>query len=398
LLFAAAEVLLSNHDLGGSVWKRIRETRSVPEVLIMGNSHAFCSFVPDILNGALNVDAAVLAASGQDGIGLTDSFETVLRLGAPRLLIVEINAFLIEAGGMAVSHRNSTLDNISGMPGLWRRAQVALRELGLESVPAGAFQLLRADLMWSRWSNLAKPANVNRYAGLDLLGYQSLNWYATGAYDSAEAVISDASSPARMPVEMRAELRRLLTLARQHNVEVWLVKAPVAIRAVSGTSELDQLSELIAEFGDSVTWVYDACQELPSLGLTAADFYDRGHLNRRGAAKFTRHFCGLMGARLNTEPDLQRPFAYQDERIESLPDGKTRWTMTATGPEVLYRFSLDSGEVLRDWSSDPSLVSDLPPEEAGRLLVSMCPAALLEQADEYALTLSFMTADRCVLE
>lgn len=398
LLFAAADRALRNPDLGGSVWKRIRETRRVPEVLIMGNSHAFCSFVPDIINAALPVDSAVLAASGQDGIGLTDSFETVLQVGAPRLLIVEINPFLIEPGGMAASYKLSTLDSINAMPGVWRRAQVALRELGLESVPAGAFQLLRSDLMWSRWASFTKPASPNRYAGMDVLGYQSLDWYATGAYRSAAATVSAAASPTPMPEEMHAELRRLLTLARQHQVEVWLVKAPIVERTIPAASELDALAGLMAEFGDTLTWAYDACAELPSLGYTAADFYDSGHLNRRGAVKFTRRFCVLMGAQLQTQPDLQTPFAYRDEQVEPLPDGTTRWTMTATGPAVQYRFTLDTGEVLQDWSDNPSLLSDLPPEQAGRIKVSMCPRALLSQADVYTLTLPFMTANRCVLQ
>lgn len=398
LLFAGADRALLDPDLGSSVWRQIREARRVPDVLIMGNSHAFCSFVPDILNAALPVDAAVLAASGQDGIGLTDSFETVLQVGAPRLLIVEINAFLIEPGGLASTHKVSTLDNINAMPGLWRRIQVAQRELGLESVPAGAFQLLRSDLMWARWARVAAPRNRNRYAGADVLGYQSLGWFATGAYNSAEATVSAAAKPTPMPAEMRAELYRLLTMARQHRVEVWLVKAPIAEREIPAVAELDALGELRAEFGDTLTWVYDACRELPALRFTAADFYDRGHLNRRGATKFTRHFTALMGERLQLQPDLQKPFAYLDERIEPLGDGNARWTMAATGSAVQYRFSLDSGEVLRDWTGDSSLIYALPPEQADRIRVSMCPAALLTQADVFALTLPFMTADRCVLQ
>lgn len=44
LLFAGAERLLYSDTVFSSTWNRIRDRGEVPQVLILGNSHAFCSF------------------------------------------------------------------------------------------------------------------------------------------------------------------------------------------------------------------------------------------------------------------------------------------------------------------------------------------------------------------
>ena|GEM_PF-3955077 len=403
-LFWGAERLFFSESLYCTTWTRIRDTATVPDVLIVGNSHAFCSFVPDILNGSLDIDSAVLSASGQDAYGVTDAFETSLQTGKPSLVILEINAFNFESGIMAKEHKSSALDNINGMPGLARRTQVAARELGVDNVPQGVFQLLRADLMWSRWTELFSPKDPNRYAAQDVLGYKYLNWFAGGDYDSRNAIVEKNTSSAApmnlLDLEAQTELRRFFSMAQANGVEVWVVKTPTAISGVSHPSQIDEAAEIAKDYGKTVTFCHDFCDNLPALQFTSADFYDRGHLNRRGAAKFTNWFAEILGEKLGLIPNFQRAFAYADEQIIFSHNAMYQYTMKATGEDILYRFELEEeggNRLIQDWSEVNTTLALLPPDQAERMVVSMCPAARFEACETEGLTLAFMMQNRYVI-
>lgn len=59
LLFVGADALLRREEEYSGTWSRIREGGGVPQVLIVGNSHAFCSFAPSVLSQALGVDGGL---------------------------------------------------------------------------------------------------------------------------------------------------------------------------------------------------------------------------------------------------------------------------------------------------------------------------------------------------
>lgn len=405
LLFCTAEKLFYDDSIYSTTWNRIKEQQDVPDILILGNSHAYCSFVPDLINGALGVDSAVLAVTGQDALGVTDSFETVLNIGTPKLAIVELNAIYFEPGVMAQDNKGAAISNINGMPGLVRRIQVTEREFGLENIPQGAFQLLRSDLMWSRWEALNKPPIVNRYEKPDVNGYARLDYFSTGDYRSADIPVTKAApgmdAHGILAPESEEELRRLLTLAQHNGVEVWLVKSPIASREVIHPNGVDAAMQIAAEFGDTVTFCYDYNDDLPELDFTAADFYDGGHLNRRGAARFTQWFMRTMADRLGLEANLNAAFAYLDESITPLPDGGYRYAINVSGERNLYRFQVITPEGVmtkeREWSEESTIDVDVYPTMGDWVQVTSCPAELIDQVDVYGMTLRFMAHNTFVL-
>lgn len=405
LLFCGAERLFYDDTAYSTTWNRIKIQQDVPDILILGNSHAYCSFVPDLINGALGVDSAVLAVTGQDALGVTDSFETVLQTGAPKLAIVELNAIYFEPGAMAQDNKAAALSNINGMPGLVRRVQVTEREFGLENIPQGSFQLLRSDLMWSRWEKLLEPPIVNRYEWPDVNGYARLDYFATGEYRSADIPVTkaapDADADGILAPESEAELRRLLTLAQDNGVEVWLVKSPIASREVVHPNGVDAAGRIAAEFGDTVTFCYDYNDDLPEMNFTSADFYDGGHLNRRGAARFTQRFIQTMEDRLGLEANLNAAFAHLDESITPLKDGGYRYTINVSGERNLYRYEVITPEGVvtqeRGWSEDATFDVDVHPTMADWVQVTICPAALIDEVEKYGMTLRFMIHNTYVL-
>lgn len=368
LLFGLVECLLFSDVFFSGTWTRLREEKTVPQVLILGNSHAFCSFVPEIINGAVGVDSAVLGASGQNAAGAVDSFEAALRVGTPEIVVAEINVFLGDYDAMALYHKPSALSNINGMPHLGQRIKSAWHELGFESIPQGAFQLLRSDLMWARWNETTEIDYADDGTAL-------LNWHATGVYDAEAAQrlahehLSRATPEAVDPRNER-ELRRMMEMARDHGVKVVLAKTPTIASSQTATNRTAYLFHVAQEYGDTLLGARDFHLELGDMAFRVEDFYDNGHLSRTGAVKLSCAFSRWLAGLMNTQADFTRFFAYGGETVDEVGNGLWRYAMTAFGTEVEYRFLLD-GKLISDWNSQGAVELCVPPAEAGRVTVDM---------------------------
>lgn len=385
LLFLAADAALHQEREYSATWTRLRETGSVPQVLIMGNSHASCSFVPSIINEALGVDSAVLATSGLNCIGTTDSFEAVLNVGAPEYLVIEANAYTFDYDSTALYHKAEALSNINGMPRLWDRVKSTWREFGYESIPQGAFQLLRADLMWKRWKD-ADPVSAPDGSGL-------LDWHASGWYVAAdqqkaarEYFASRTPSPHSNP-KNDAQLRRIMQLAKDNGVKVLLVKAPTEHQTQYGADLLMHLENLCSEYGDTFLGMHDFHEDVADMRLTVTDFYDFSHLNRSGAALFTQTFAKWMGEKIGVEADFSDMLLYGGEMVVHSHKEKWYYAMYAAGEDAQYRFVLD-GEVVQDWSGSNELIIALPAEESHRLQGFM-------RKGEKEISFTFMQLNSC---
>lgn len=391
LLFLAADGLCHREEEYSATWLRIRKG-DVPQVLILGNSHAFCSFVPEMMKDALGLDAAVLAASGLNSVGVTDSFEAALSKGTPEMIIVETNAYSFDYDSTALYHKGTALSNINGMPGLRNRIRSAYREFGYENIPQGAYQLLRADLMWKRWRG-GEPVTAADGSGL-------LHWRATGSFDAADAqrkneamwqesLQTGLSAKEKWQFDERNldEFHRLMNLAQKRGVKVVLAKAPTTAAGQYGCDWLNHL-QLIAQEYDVFLGLHDFHLDVVAMDLRAEDFYDSSHLSRSGAARFTRVFCewlaGLTGQKAEWKEAL-----YAGERIEAAGDGTWRYTVESTSGQAQYRFMLDH-EIIQDWSEAGWVEIDLDPAQASRLSVS------IRRGDAQS-SITFMSPNTCVL-
>lgn len=386
MLFLSLDAALHQEGEYSATWTRIRREKAVPEVLILGNSHAFCSFDPAILTQALGMDTAVLATSGLNSVGVTDSFEAALSVGAPKLIIVESNAYTFDYDATALYHKGTALSNINGMPRLWDRVKSAWREFGYENIPQGAYQLLRADLMWKRWK-ASEPVTAADGSSL-------LPWHATGVYD-AQAMQADARSywqnvsvSSESDPRNDEQLHRLMQLAREHGVKVALVKAPTEHQTQFGADLLLYLEQLCSAYGDTFLGLHDFHTDVADMGLTVTDFYDNSHLSRSGAAKLSMHVVPWLADVLGVEAALENVFAYAGESVTQISDALWRYEMLALGQDVVCRFELD-GEVVQDWSISSAVELSLSPEEASRLTMCM-------RQGEQEISLRFMTPNTCI--
>lgn len=388
LLFASAERLLFNETFFSPVWTRLRQDKKAPQVLIMGNSHAFCSFLPEIINESLGLDSAVLGTSGQNSLSVADGFEAVVKVDPPEIAVIEVNPFLMDVDAMAAYHKASALNYINGMPGLFQRVKSTWNQLGFENIPQGAFQLLRADLMWTRW-------NSNAEIVFSADGSAPLGWHAQGAYDARiaqdEAIDYHAhSTPSEIEARNEKAFRKVLSLAQKYGVQVVLVKTPLVAATQGAVDGIAGLAQIADEYGDTILGLKDFHTEIFNMGLESRDFYDNGHLSHSGAAKFSIAFTRWLASLMGTEADFAHAFAYAGESVQQLDNGGWRYTMNALGKEVEYRFSVVSDEeetVIRDWSCDNYVDLDIP--DAEQLYVTMrCGDQMIRQA--------FMTANSYV--
>lgn len=386
LLFLGMDALLHQEREYSGTWTRIRETGRAPEVLIIGNSHAFCSFVPEIITEALGLDTAILGTSGINSIGTTDSFEALLSVGAPKYLVIEANAYTFDYDATAKYHKAEALSNLNGMPRLFDRVKSAWREFGYESIPQGAFQLLRADLMWKRWKD-GESVSAPDGSGL-------LNWHATGTFN-AEKMQSEARqytlnrkpSPHSDP-RNDAQLHRIMKLAQANGVKVLLVKAPTEHQTQYGADLLMYLEQLCQTYGDTFLGLHDFHLDMADMGLEVQDFYDNSHLSRSGAAKLTEAFVRWMGERTGLKADFENVFAYAGEKVEFVSGDLRRYTMSAYGTDVEYRFLVD-GEEVRGFSAENEVELPVPSSEASRV------ECVMRQGNE-EIRLAFMTPNTCI--
>lgn len=388
LLFVGADALLHREEEYSGTWSRIRGGGGVPQVLIVGNSHAFCSFAPPALGQALGMDTAVLAASGLNSAGVTDSVQAALRMGAPEYLVVEANAYTFDYDATAASHRATALSHINGMPFLRDRIASAFRQFGYEAVPAGAFQLLRSDLMWKRWKGGEAITAAD--------GSSLLPWYASGTYDAcarqveARAFARTATPSVEADPRNDRELRRLFSLAEARGIKVLIVKAPTKAQTQLGSDLLAHLEAIGQDYGQTFLGLHDFHQDVADIGLTVTDFYDYSHLNRSGAAKLTLCAAAWLGERMNRPVAPGGVFAYGGESVMALDGGLWRYEAAAPSGGAEYRFYLD-GEALGEWSDQNSVVLALEPAQAARL------SATLRRGGE-TLSFCFMTPNTCVFQ
>lgn len=125
---------------------------------------------------------------------------------------------------------------------------------------------------------------------------------------------------------------------------------------------------------------------MEQMGLALEDFYDDGHLNRRGAEKFTHYFAGEVSAILGIENNWSEYWGYKGETVEELGDGSFAYRMENYSDETLYRYELrEEGKIIevQEYSENNTFITDIDVRitSSYTLYCSMIPAACVEEGD-----------------
>lgn len=397
LMLNALDVLFYDDSQVCTVWEAI-EAGEGPEILIMGNSHAFTAYVPDIITGATGLSCGVLGSSSETMFLTLENFKTVLNSYTPNVVLLEADSIITNGRvTMQTEKQEFMYRDIDGMRSPIDRIRAACSVLHLNDIPFGVSQLFRPQFTWSRWEKLWEgSSSVNRYERFDVGGYKFRNTYTGGTAVPGEiedALVSyyksDDEKRINDPVN-EAALISFLELAQKRGIPVLILTSP-ALRANKRlVHSMNRIEEIAADYS-CCQLVQDFHLSIREIGLNLDDFYDAGHMNRRGAVKFTTWFLeqGLLPGQ--PEPDYSPVFAYRTESIEQLNDsGRYCYRMENFDENARYRFRLGA-EVVKGWSTENFCELELVPEQADQLYCDMLPGRYDEEPWEIIqLSLPFM--------
>ena len=210
-------------------------------------------------------------------------------------------------------------------------------------------------------------------------GYKFRNTYTGGTVTPKkieDALISfyasDSEKQITDPIN-EAALISFLELAQRRQIPVLILTSPTLKANKRLIHSMNRIEEIAADY-PCCRLVQDFHLSIREIGLNLDDFYDAGHMNRRGAVKFTTWFLEQGFLPDQPEPDYRPVFAYRTESIEQLPDtrGVYRYTMENFDKNARYRFRLGE-EVVKDWSKENFCELELNPAKADQLYCDMLP-------------------------
>lgn len=365
-----------------TTWDRIAKGDG-PDLLIMGNSHAFTSLIPDIISQSTGISCGTLGSSSEIMPLTLENLRTVLSVYTPRMILLEAHPMMNNTDAY-LNAKSAILGDIDGMPALWNRLRSTQNMLGLDDLPLGISQLFQPAYTWTRWNRAAervaswgKEETSPPFDQYDVRGFRFRNNY-TGGTVSPDKIAQyfieayeNAAPPPASALEPWSEKSfvQFLKLAQQHDIPVMIYKSPILSESRATVNAMRRI-RAIAEDYPCCVFVEDTNASMNRMDLALSDFYDNSHLNRRGAVKFTTWFLNEKLIPNQPEPDYSQVFFYQSESVEPLGDDVYRYRMTAFGEDVLYRFRLDN-KIIQDWSNVNHIDVALDPEGNGTLRCEM---------------------------
>ena len=254
------------------------------DVMFFGSSNTYCSFNPLIFYEESGVKSYILATQNQPVWASYTYMKESLKTQNPKLLVMDILAFTYkdEYSDDGVTH--SYMDDLPMSANKLELARVSAPDLGKR------FELLCNFVKYhSRWNELTKTDfTFKRSKARDYLkGYVLLE----STFD--KAILPDADTEGTSPIEEKQKqyFYKIINLAKENNIPLLLVKTP------SNVLEKDQklyntVKKMAKEEG--VPFV-DFNRRYDKIGLDIKDdFFDKSHLNYKGAEKFTRYFAEVI--------------------------------------------------------------------------------------------------------
>lgn len=279
------------------------------DLLVVGSSHAYASFDPDIIMNETGMNSYILASNSQNTVQAYFNVKEALHYQHPNVIILE--AFSLDDNnnwrwGGSYDRDWKKEANIDGMRfGLTKLEAVAEQ---YEKVN-WSYALLPIARYHENWEDITTIGSNLMFYMKDIREFSSfhpsetsmsaetMELYAQAGYNPAEWVISETN---------KEHFHKLAQLCREEGITLYVVMAPmydVYIRSVNYDSWTGQIAEL-AE-GEGVCYL-DCNLYYDEIGLKAQDFEDMfttyHHLNNTGAEKVTQFVSEALWGAEKEEP------------------------------------------------------------------------------------------------
>ena len=306
LLFLGISGVMSRKSLVGA-WNhtsKIAGFYNEPEdefdIMFLGSSNSYCSFHPLVIYEESGIKSYVFASQQQPVWATYTYMKECLKTQSPKLIVIDVLMFARFEEYYDDGVNYSFMDDI---PLSKNKIELAWAS---ESTNSGRFRLLCNFIKYhSRWNELTEDdfTFVRSEADDYLRGYVLLE----GIFNEAKA--PDYTTEEITPIGEKQEkyLHKIIDLAKDADIPLLLVKAPSNVLAED--QRLFNAVEKIAE--ERGVGFMEFNSKYGEIGLDlATDFYDKSHLNYRGAEKFSRYFAEQMKLK------------YPDLFTESAPDAE----------------------------------------------------------------------------
>lgn len=286
LLFSYFSERLCRKSLWGA-WNHTVKTNGFfnePEnefdLMYFGSSNTYCSFNPLVVYEETGIKSYVLATQQQPVWASYTYIKEALKTQTPKLIVLDILMFAKDTLYYDDGVNHAFMDDLPLSKNKIELAQVSAEK-------GSRFELV-VNLMkyHTRWSELTeedyqfKRSEMRDY----LKGYVLLE--DTFA-DAQKPNTADVFGTARLLNKSVLYFDKIVALCEEKNIPLLLVKTP------SNSSPEDQkLFNSISELANKNNLpLIDYNQLYTEIGLVMnTDFYDKSHLNYKGAEKFTRYF------------------------------------------------------------------------------------------------------------
>lgn len=257
------------------------EPKNEFDIIYFGSSNTYCSFNPLIMYEKTGIKSYVFATQQQPVWASYTYMKEALKTQKPKLLVMDILMFAKSDEYYDDGVNYSFMDDIP-----FSKNKI---ELAFASSPdtTGRIRLLINFIKYhSRWSELTKDDyTFERSNTKDFLkGYVFLNNTFT------DAVMPDTSSSETAPLSEKELLyfEKIISLAKEENIPILFVKTP----SNATYDEQKLFNSVFLKAKELNVNFIDYNKQYDRIGLIInEDFYDKSHLNYKGAEKFTRSFA-----------------------------------------------------------------------------------------------------------
>lgn len=292
----AAEMLLYPSNAIFRTWQSFyRLPRGEVEILVVGNSHAYASFDPEVISAVTGKDSYLLTSNSQNMVQTYFNVKEALHYQHPDIIIME--AFTLDnnnnwRSGTETPDRDWKKEsNIDGMRlGLTKLEAITAQYLP-ENWSYALFRILRCHGNWADIETIG--SNLFFYTG-GISQYSPFHPSETSMSEETKARYDRAQynpAPTLISEQNIQYFHKLARLCREENITLCLVMAPMYdgyIRSIN----YDDWKAKLEELAESESLLYLDCNEFyDEIGLSSRDFEDvysgYHHLNKDGADKVT---------------------------------------------------------------------------------------------------------------
>ena len=297
LVFSGLSELFSRKTLEGT-WNHTQkisgfynEPQNEFDIMYFGSSNTYCSFNPLIFFEESGIKSYVSASQQQPVWATYTYMKEALKTQTPRLMVMDVLMFSKDTEYYDDGVNYSFMDDI---PFSMNKVELAFAS----APPDDAIRLLINFIKYhSRWSELTEDDYT--------FERDKANDYLKG-YVLLEDTFADAPPPTCNITEStplsEKEIKyfdKIVNLSKEHNIPLLLVKTPSNVTE-SDAKLFNSIEQLAAE--KNVPFV-DFNDFYPEIGLElTTDFYDKSHLNYKGAEKFTRYFAEYINSKYALPP------------------------------------------------------------------------------------------------